>query len=351
MIVIGVDPHKGTHTAVAVDGASARARGERTVQARQVGFGELVRWARELCRERVWALEDCRHVSGALERFLLVHGETVIRIAPRLMGDARRGQARERGKSDPIDALAVARVAVRDGIEAFPSARLAGPELELRLLHDHRARLIADRTRLINDLRWHVFDLWPEYEIAPRTLGLAVHQQRLARRLAAAEQSARVRVARDELRRIRELTRATNQLERELAALAAQTAPALLADRGSGPILTAAFVGEIAGIARFATPAKLARSAGAAPVPVWSGHNNGRLRLDIGGNRRLNHALHLYALSRIRHDPASAAYIAKQHARGKTNKEAIRLLKRHLVNRVWRLLQPDAHPEPHTITC
>ena len=196
-----------------------------------------------------------------------------------------------------------------------------------------------------------MFDLWPEYEIAPRTLGLLVHQQRLARRLAAAEQSARVRVARDELRRVRELTRAINELQRELAALAARTAPALLADRGSGPILTAAFVGEIAGITRFATSAKLARAAGAAPIPVWSGHNNGRLRLDTGGNRRLNHALHLYALSRIRHDPATAAYFAKQRARGKTNKEAIRLLKRHLVNRVWRLLQADAQPPAHTITC
>jgi transposase len=351
MIVIGVDPHKGTHTAVAVDGSSARWRGERTVRARHDGFGELLGWARALCLERVWALEDCRHVSGALERFLLAHGETVIRIAPRLMGDARRGQARERGKSDPIDALAVARVAVREGIDAFPTARLAGPELELRLLHDHRARLIAERTRLINDLRWHVFDLWPDYEIAPRSLALRVHQQRLARRLATAEQSARVRVARDQLRRIRELTRAINDLARELAGLVAETAPALAADRGSGAILTAAFVGEIAGITRFATPAKLARAAGAAPVPVWSGHNNGRLRLDTGGNRQLNHALHLYALSRIRHDPASAAYIAKQRARGKTNKEAIRLLKRHLVNRVWRLLQPEAQPESHVIIC
>jgi transposase len=351
MIVIGIDPHKATHTAVAVDGASARERAERTARARQEGFGELLGWARELDLERVWALEDCRHVSGSLERFLLAHGETVIRISPQLMGDARRGQARERGKSDPIDALAVARVAVRDGIDAFPTARLAGPELEIRLLHDHRARLLADRTALINDLRWHVFDLWPEYEIAPRALGLLVHQQRLARRLTAAEPSARVRVARDELRRVRELTRTVNALERELAALVARTAPALAADRGSGPILTAAFVGEIAGITRFATSAKLARATGAAPVPVWSGQNNGRLRLDIGGNRRLNHALHLYALSRIRHDPATAAYIARQRARGKTHKEAMRLLKRHLVNRVWRLLQTDAQPQPDTIRC
>ncbi len=351
MIVIGIDPHKATHTAVAVDGSSARPRGERTAPARQEGFGELMAWARALADERVWALEDCRHVSGSLERFLLAHGETVIRIPPQLMGDARRGQARERGKTDPIDALAVARVAVRDGIDTFTHAQLAGPELEIRLLHDHRARLVADRTALTNDLRWHVFDLWPEYEIAPRTLSLLVHQQRLARRLQAATPTARVRVARDELRRVRELTRAINQLGRELAALVATVAPALAGDRGSGPILTAAFVGEIAGITRFATAAKLARAAGAAPVPVWSGRSDGRLRLDTGGNRRLNHALHLYALSRIRFDPATAAYIARQRARGKTQREAVRLLKRHLVNRVWRLLQADAQPAPAALNC
>jgi transposase len=196
-----------------------------------------------------------------------------------------------------------------------------------------------------------VFDLWPDYEIAPRTLSLLVHQQRLARRLQAAAPTARVRVARDELRRVRELTRAINQLGRELAALVARVAPALAGDRGSGPILTAAFVGEIAGITRFPTAAKLARAAGAAPVPVWSGRSDGRLRLDCGGNRRLNHALHLYALSRIRYDPATAAYITKQRARGKTQREAVRLLKRHLVNRVWRLLQADAQPTPAALNC
>src|SRR4030095_5294297 len=105
MIVIGIDPHKGTHTAVAVDGCSARSRGERTVRAREDGCGELVGWARALDGERVWALEDCRHVSGGLERFLLARGETVIRGAARLMGAARRGQARGGGKSDTIAAL------------------------------------------------------------------------------------------------------------------------------------------------------------------------------------------------------------------------------------------------------
>ena len=115
---------------------------------------------------QVWAIEDCRHVSGALERFLLARGERVVRVTPRLMAGARR-QARERGKSDPIDAVAIARAAIREGIETLPVAQLAGPELDVRLLVDHRERLVAQRTALINDLRWHLHDLWPELDIPP----------------------------------------------------------------------------------------------------------------------------------------------------------------------------------------
>jgi len=90
----------------------------------------------------VWAIEDCRHASGALERFLLARGETVVRVAPKLSAGAR-GTARELGKSDVIDALAIARAALREGIDNVPVARLAGPELEVRLLVDHRERLIG----------------------------------------------------------------------------------------------------------------------------------------------------------------------------------------------------------------
>ena len=113
MVTIGVDPHKRTHSAVAVDelGVELKAR---TEPAKRDGFGELLVWARGLGDERVWVIEDCRHVSGPFERFLLDHGETVVRLPPRLMADARKS-LRERGKSDPIDALAVARAALREG--------------------------------------------------------------------------------------------------------------------------------------------------------------------------------------------------------------------------------------------
>jgi transposase len=169
MIVIGADTHKRSHTVAAVEAATGRSLGERTVSARGASFDLLLAWARGHGAERVWAIEDCRHVSGALERFLLVRGEAVVRIAPKLTAHARKA-AREVGKSDGIDAVAIARTALREGLDTLPVAQLAGPELDVRLLVDHRERLVAQRTALSNDLRWHLHDLWPETEIPPRAL-------------------------------------------------------------------------------------------------------------------------------------------------------------------------------------
>src|SRR4051794_17757076 len=162
---------------------------------------------------------------------------------------------------------------------------------------------------------------------------------RVARRLARAEQTMRVRIARDQLRRIRELSAALKTLEAEIAHLVAQIAPQLLCEPGVGPLSAAKLVGEIAGAGRFATDAKLARAAGVAPIPVSSGKIN-RHRLDRGGNRQLNATTPRIAVPRLRWHPATQDYIARQRAQGKSTKEAIRCLKRHLTRRLWHLLQP-----------
>jgi transposase len=342
MIVIGADTHKHSHTVGAIDAMSGRVIADRTVKAKRRSFDDLLLWARGLDGERVWAIEDCRHVSGALERFLLRRGERVVRVAPKLMAETRRS-ARERGKSDVIDAVAIARAATREGLDTLPVARLAGRELDIRLLVDHRERLVAQRTALINDLRWHLHDLWPGFEIPARVLTAGCWQDRVAGRLARAEQTPRVRIARDELRRIRELTRSIDALQRELAVLVAQLAPRLLAEPGCGVLTAAKLIGEIAGIERFASDAKLARLAGSAPIPASSGRTT-RHRLDRGGNRQLNCALHRLAVTKGRLDPDTAAYLARKQADGKSRREALRCLKRHLARRVWRLLQSTASP-------
>jgi transposase len=348
MVTIGVDPHKQTHTAAAVDELGSEV-GYRTVPARPAGNGQLLEWARGLDGERVWAVEDVRNVSGGLERFLIDRGETVVRLAPQLMAGARRG-VRTRGKSDPIDATAIARAALREGVETLPTARLAGPEREIRQLALYRERLLDMRTRLSNELRWQLHDLWPDWELPTKALAHPGWQTKVASRLARAEQTTQVLIARDMIRRIRELSRATKDLYDKLAALVKQVAPHLLAEPGIGVLLAAKFIGEIAGIDRFTSDAQLARLAGCAPIPASSGRSD-RWRLDPGGNRRLNSAFYMLAIIRISQDPRTAGYLQKQRANGKTKREAIRNLKRHLVRRVYHLLRtPDQVPTTICLT-
>ncbi len=201
MIVLGADMHKSSHSLAAVAAGSGELLGDKVVKVGQPGFAAALDWARELGTERVWALEDCRHVSGSFERFLLVNGERVVRVATRLMAGQRRA-SRERGKSDLIDALAVARAALREGVERLPAAQLAGVELDIRLLVDHRERLVRMRTALNNDLRWHLHDLWPEQPLPASALLSAKWSTRLARRLARTDQQVYGRV-RDWTRRRR----------------------------------------------------------------------------------------------------------------------------------------------------
>ncbi|HEY8867894.1 MAG TPA: transposase [Candidatus Limnocylindrales bacterium] len=149
MVIIGVDSHKRTHTVVAVDG-NGRKLAEKTVATTPDGHLELVRWQHRW-RGRTWALEDCRQLTRRLEGDLLRTGARVVRVPPKLMAGARRS-AREPGKSDPIDALSVARAALRE--PNLPTASLDGVERELRLLVDYREDLIADRTGHQARLRW-----------------------------------------------------------------------------------------------------------------------------------------------------------------------------------------------------
>jgi transposase len=347
MIVIGADTHKSTHTLVAVDAASGRVIATRTVRADAAGMLAGWRWGHALDGERVWAIEDCRHVSRRLERALIGQGERVVRVAPKLMGQARRGQ-RTRGKSDPIDATAVARAALREGVETLPTAFLDERALEVRLLADHRTDVVAERTRYQNRLRWHLVELDDRFEAAlpARALDRACWQDRVARRLGRMPQSARVRVARDELRRIRELTRAERAFERELAGLIAALKPELLAEQGIAALTAALLIGHTAGAERFPTDGHFAMQAGAAPIPCSSGRRD-RVRLNRGGDRQLNCALHRIAVTRVRVDPATRAYLERKLAEGKSRREALRCLKRHLARRVWHLLYtPPSSPAP-----
>jgi transposase len=130
MIVLGADVHKSSHTIAAIAAVTGEVLDDKTAAVGAGGFDQVVQWARGVGGDRVWALEDCRHVSGSFERFLIARGERVVRVSTRLMANSRRSSG-ERGKSDLIDAIAVARAALAEGVETLPTAELAGPELDI----------------------------------------------------------------------------------------------------------------------------------------------------------------------------------------------------------------------------
>jgi transposase len=349
MIVIGADTHKRNHTLVALDGVTGAVRGELQIVAGDQGALAALRFAAGLDGERVWAIEDCRHVSARLEAALIAAGERVIRVPAAMTGQARK-VSRTAGKSDPIDARAVALAVLRDGVESFPQAFCDEHAMEIRLLCDYRDQLITERTRMICRLRWHLVTIAPDIEaqLFPASLKGPRVCATLTRRLARLPRSPRLRVARALLRRITEIGREERELLAELASLIDRHAPELAAQPGCGTVTAAIIIGHTAGAQRFPTDGHFARHAGTAPIPASSG-NTQRHRLDRGGDRQLNRAIHIIAMSRARTDPQTRAYLHRKHTEGKTKLEAIRCLKRHLTRRVYHLLYTTDTRSPRPV--
>lgn len=344
VIVIGIDPHKTTHTAVAVEAPTGELRGELTVPATPAGAERLLSWAHSLAAEPVFALEDCRHVTRSLERFLLARHQQAVRVPPKLMAGQRRA-GRARGKSDAIDALAVARAFLRE--PTLPRVEADERTRELKLLLDHREDLVAERTRIQARLRWHLHELELGADVPAGALDRALWLRRLSARLARLEPADPVQVtvqqiAREQLRRIGELTRRIDDLQRELVVLVRAHAPALLELPGCGALTAAKIVAETGPASRFATDGALALHAGVAPLEVASGLKR-RHRLNRSGNRQLNCALHRIAVTQGRVHPPARAYLERKQAEGKTRREALRCLKRHLARSVYRTLRAMEH--------
>jgi transposase len=350
VVMVGVDVHKDTHCAVAVDEVGRQLGRAMTVRATDAGHRQLLAWARRSFPDAsvVFAVEDCRHVSGRLERALLDAAATVVRVPPKLMAQTRTS-ARTRGKSDPIDALAVARAAVRE--PDLPRAEHTGVSRQVKLLVDHREDLVAERTRMQNRLRWHLHELDPELDPPARALDQDNELDRVRARLvdlsaqpaepgpSGAVLQTVQRIALELLTDIAALTARVKTLEKELAVLVRVQAPQLLALPGCGVLTAAKLVGETANPARFAREARFAMHAGVAPIPASSGRTN-RHRLARGGNRQLNAALHRIAVTQIRLTGPGRVYYQRRRSQGDTTMQALRALKRRLARIVFNLLRP-----------
>jgi transposase len=332
MIVIGLDVHKQSVTAVAVDEAG-RPLEEKVIA---VGSSELLGWASSLDAKRLWAVEDCRQLTGWLEGQLLSVGEELVRVPPKLTVPERRA-GRTRGKSDPIDGLAIARAALREPDLARPRA---GEQVlrELKLLVDHRDDLVDQRRRCQQRLRWHLHALDPTFEVPLRKLSRPSQLERVSRWLVRRPTEMQVRLARELVTSCRSLNRAIAELDQELEQRAAEIAPALLELPGCAAVTAAKLLAEIGPIDRFRSDAQLARHSGVAPLQASSGRTQ-RHRLDRGGNRQLNAALYRIAVTQARYYTLARDYLDRKRAEGKSRREALRCLKRLLARAVFNALK------------
>jgi transposase len=306
---------------------------------------QLLRWAQQQAvdagAELVVAVEDCRHLTTRLERALLGAGARVLRVPPKLMAGARQS-ARTRGKSDPIDALAIARAALRE--PNLPIAEHTHASRTVKLLVDHREDLVGERTAKQNRLRWHLHELDPSIDPKSRGLDRTSELDRVEQclqqltDLPGAAVTVR-RVALELLADIRSLTVRVNTLEKELKTLVAETAPQLFELPGCGVLTAAKIVGETANPSRFRSEACFAMHAGVAPIPASSGRTD-RHRLARGGNRQLNAALHRIAVTQARIEGQGKTYYQHRLAMNDTKMEALRALKRRLARVVFTQLKP-----------
>jgi transposase len=222
----------------------------------------------------------------------------------------------------------------------LPTAQLDGPSRELRLLVDHREDLVAERTRCINRLRWHLHELDSTWDPPARSLIRFKHIDQVIGRVARLDGMV-ARVAGEVAAHIRDLTVRERVLEREIIQRVEVLAPTLLAVVGVGALGAAKIVAEVADVRRFRSQDAFARHNGTAPLPVWSG-NRERHRLSRTGNRQLNAAIHRIAVTQKRCSTDAKAYLERRSALGNTKTEALRALKRRLSNVVYRALLADA---------
>ena len=239
MMTLGIDAHKASHTVVVVDSNGVQ-QAVRTFGTTTTDHLEMVRWAARW-PERSSAVEDARQLSRRLEHDLLGAGERIVRVPPMLMANVRTS-SRQPGKSDPIDALAIARAALRE--PNLPTAQLDGPSREVRLLTDHREDLVAERTRDINRLRWHLHELDPTFIPTPGSIDRFVTLDKISAHLTGIDGTV-ARIARRLIERIRTMTVEVNALTKELKGLVAKTAETLLEVHGCGPIMPSVLIGQV----------------------------------------------------------------------------------------------------------
>jgi transposase len=334
-VVIGVDTHADTHALALVQVGSGALLAECRVSCDRAGYRKALRFAAACRGRRLWALEGSGCYGAGLARFLRERGERLVEVER----PARQGR-RGRCKQDSLDALRAARTLLSGEAQADP--RRGETREALRVLLSARQAAVATRASGLNQLRALTVS-------APESVRRRLHGLSKGRLVASClrlrpgqagtiELRCTLQALRLGARRVQAATSEAAELERELSQLVSGLAPWLLDLPGVGPISAAEVLVAWSHRGRLRSEAAFARLAGTAPIPASSGKRV-RHRLDRGGDRRLNRALHTIVLCRRRTDPATIAYLQRRLSEGKSTREAVRCLKRYLARSLFRLLE------------
>ena len=331
--VIGVDAHKSTLTCSAVD-ELGRELHSITAANDGRGFAKIERFARRVGATRV-GIECSGSYGLALAQHLAAADLEVKEVPGQLVKQVRRSAAT--GKNDVLDALLIARVALRES--NLPPAPRQGLAHDLKALVDHREALLREAVRYRNRAHAMLTQLRPGYWRSVPALTSARRIEE-ARRLIEDDSGIRAELLRDMLARVEELESAAKALERQIEALVKASGTSLTDIVGVAAITAARILAELRDVGRVSSQGAFGALTGTAPVPASSGKTD-RWRLNRGGNRRLNRAIHTIALTQISHDPRARAYLERKREAGKSHRDAMRCLKRHVARTVYKRLVAD----------
>jgi transposase len=335
MVLIGIDPHKATHTAVAIDDAENQL-GELTLRADRLQIERLLKWAIDY-PERLWAIESASGLGHLLAQQLLAVGEDVVDVPPTLAARVRLLGSGKSQKNDPNDALSIAIAALR--APRLRSVAKDDHSAVLRMLGDHHHDLGSLRTQVICRLHACIRSL------VPGGTGVRLSADRASAvlrrvRPATAVEAERKRLALGYIADVRRLDAELADSKARIIKAVRASGTSVVELNGVGPIVAALVLGHSGDVSRFKNRDHYASYNGTAPIDASSGPRK-RHRLNPRGNRQLNHAIHIIAVAQIRHDSEGRRYFDRKVSEGKSTKEAMRALKRQISNAVYARLVDD----------
>jgi transposase len=336
-VVVGMDPHKRSATIEVID-ARERVLSQGRYGTDTDGYQTMLAAGRRF-PDRVWAVEGCAGVGRHIAQRLVADGETVVDVPAKLSARVRVFDTGQGRKTDPVDAHSVAVAGLRS--PGLRQVQIDDATVALRLLVDRRAELGRTRTEVVNRIHRMLLEILPGGAKKFLTRGQASYLLRTAPAPVGIVAQTRHDLARELIDELTVIDAKIRAADKQLRQLVTANGSSLSDLNGIGPSGAARLIGDIADIARFRTAAHFASWNGTAPIEASSGDQQ-RHRLSRLGNRRINRVLHIMAVVQLRHDTPGRAYYRRRLAEGKTTMEALRALKRHLSDVVYKQMVRDA---------